>query len=333
MPRTHKKVSDAPRPACLGPGGSAFRVHETLRMLGGRWKLDILFLLFRHRDTQVLRARTVDPGRVTEDAGVASARARKRRHRATRGAPGGATTRRLQPHEARRGSENLCFVECETGTDEGLRSQWFSCTGKSCRKTPRPSLTQASSHLVPQQYESCAQTAVAQASQLLVSFFPVAQSVVRAGAAGVAARAGISAAGRCARIGARRRSGRADDGASVRSAVARRTVPARAGGADLCIALAASVAARGHVVEVGGVGVGERVGLRGLAETREERRDDRRCGARAAVHFPARCAGRRAAVGVVDRDAVPDRRPRRCRLRRASSKPTSTRIPSDRSPG
>ena len=47
MGRTHLEVTEPPGgQPCLGPGGSAARVREALALLGGRWKLDIVFLLF-----------------------------------------------------------------------------------------------------------------------------------------------------------------------------------------------------------------------------------------------------------------------------------------------
>lgn len=47
MGRTHLAVSQSPAGrSCLGPHGSAARVRAALVMLGGRWKLDIVFLLF-----------------------------------------------------------------------------------------------------------------------------------------------------------------------------------------------------------------------------------------------------------------------------------------------
>lgn len=54
MTRTHEKVSDAPEgeAGCLEPDGAADLVQRALRVLGGRWKLAIIFRLFR---TKVLR--------------------------------------------------------------------------------------------------------------------------------------------------------------------------------------------------------------------------------------------------------------------------------------
>lgn len=47
MGRAHLAGSHSPAgKACLGPHGSAARVREALALLGGRWKLDIVFLLF-----------------------------------------------------------------------------------------------------------------------------------------------------------------------------------------------------------------------------------------------------------------------------------------------
>jgi DNA-binding HxlR family transcriptional regulator len=47
MGSTHLDESHSPEgKACLGPHGSAARVREALAVLGGRWKLDIVFLLF-----------------------------------------------------------------------------------------------------------------------------------------------------------------------------------------------------------------------------------------------------------------------------------------------
>ena len=48
--RPHKIVTAAP--PCLSPGGSAEQVQLALRVVDGRWKLDILFRLFA---TPVLR--------------------------------------------------------------------------------------------------------------------------------------------------------------------------------------------------------------------------------------------------------------------------------------
>ena len=39
-------VADETTASCLGPGGSAERVEQTLSMIRGRWKLPILFSLF-----------------------------------------------------------------------------------------------------------------------------------------------------------------------------------------------------------------------------------------------------------------------------------------------
>lgn len=40
-------ATDSPESkACLGPHGSAAHVRDALALLGGRWKLDIVFLLF-----------------------------------------------------------------------------------------------------------------------------------------------------------------------------------------------------------------------------------------------------------------------------------------------
>jgi DNA-binding HxlR family transcriptional regulator len=47
MGRTHLAVSQLPASKeCLGPHGSAAQVRDALALLGGRWKLDIVFLLF-----------------------------------------------------------------------------------------------------------------------------------------------------------------------------------------------------------------------------------------------------------------------------------------------
>jgi DNA-binding HxlR family transcriptional regulator len=47
MGRTHLVATDSPESkACLGPHGSAAHVRDALALLGGRWKLDIVFLLF-----------------------------------------------------------------------------------------------------------------------------------------------------------------------------------------------------------------------------------------------------------------------------------------------
>jgi DNA-binding HxlR family transcriptional regulator len=47
MGRTHLTESQSPAgKECLGPHGSAARVREAFALLGGRWKLDIVFLLF-----------------------------------------------------------------------------------------------------------------------------------------------------------------------------------------------------------------------------------------------------------------------------------------------
>lgn len=57
---THLKVPMEPeqREACLGPEGSAAHVARVLRMIGGRWKLPILFRLLAEpamRTSQLLR--------------------------------------------------------------------------------------------------------------------------------------------------------------------------------------------------------------------------------------------------------------------------------------
>jgi DNA-binding HxlR family transcriptional regulator len=57
---THFKVPVDPgqRGACLGPDGSVAHVTRVLRMIGGRWKLPILFRLFAEpsmRTSQLLR--------------------------------------------------------------------------------------------------------------------------------------------------------------------------------------------------------------------------------------------------------------------------------------
>ncbi len=71
MPRTHKKVSAAygERPIqtaadeqCLGPSGSAARVHDTLRILGGRWKMNILFQLFAQAPLRFSELERAIPG-------------------------------------------------------------------------------------------------------------------------------------------------------------------------------------------------------------------------------------------------------------------------------
>lgn len=54
MTRTHQKVSRRPEVEnpCLAPGGAADIVQDALGILGGRWKLSIIFQLFK---TPVLR--------------------------------------------------------------------------------------------------------------------------------------------------------------------------------------------------------------------------------------------------------------------------------------
>lgn len=57
---THLKVpmEREERETCLGPDGSVAHVTRVLRMLGGRWKLPILFRLFAEpslRSSQLLR--------------------------------------------------------------------------------------------------------------------------------------------------------------------------------------------------------------------------------------------------------------------------------------
>jgi DNA-binding HxlR family transcriptional regulator len=58
--RTHQKVpvGMAERAQCLGPDGAVAHVGRTLRMIGGRWKLPILFRLYADkvlRNAQLLR--------------------------------------------------------------------------------------------------------------------------------------------------------------------------------------------------------------------------------------------------------------------------------------
>lgn len=58
---THLKVpmeSEEDRSVCLGPDGSVAHVTRTLKIIGGRWKLPILFRLFEKasmRPSQLLR--------------------------------------------------------------------------------------------------------------------------------------------------------------------------------------------------------------------------------------------------------------------------------------
>lgn len=56
---THLKVPMGPaRSGCLGPDGSVAHVTKVLRMIGGQWKLPILFRLFAEpamRTSQLLR--------------------------------------------------------------------------------------------------------------------------------------------------------------------------------------------------------------------------------------------------------------------------------------
>lgn len=55
---THLKVPMDERQLCLGPDGSVAHVSRVLRLIGGRWKLPILFRLFAEpslRSSQLLR--------------------------------------------------------------------------------------------------------------------------------------------------------------------------------------------------------------------------------------------------------------------------------------
>jgi DNA-binding HxlR family transcriptional regulator len=61
---THLKVSMAreERSVCLGPDGSVAHVTRMLRMVSGRWKLPILFLLFAEPSLRTLQLKRDLPG-------------------------------------------------------------------------------------------------------------------------------------------------------------------------------------------------------------------------------------------------------------------------------
>ena len=61
---THLKVPvpREARSACLGPDGAVAHVTRTLRMIGGRWKLPILFRLYAQPSWRTLQLKRDLPG-------------------------------------------------------------------------------------------------------------------------------------------------------------------------------------------------------------------------------------------------------------------------------